>query len=304
MSRDHDRALVTFERELVLRGRSEKTKEALLGTARSFLRAVARPVSRIEREHVRAYLAERERAGLAPLTLACDVSRLRVFFAALVRAGLLAASPAEGLDTRPARARSQLVLSGEDVERLLVAATTPGSSRWRTGKAIGLRNRACLELLFGLGLRRSEVAAARLLDLQPAEGLLRVRPAKRGPPRLLPVPPRSLAALEAYLRAARPKLVRGRDEGMLLLTRNGRPFSGAEVTMVVRDAARRAGINAHPHAFRRALATGLVREGADVTAVQFLLGHERLETTAGYVTLNRDDLRRAVAALESRRQLT
>jgi integrase/recombinase XerD len=296
VSRDHERALAAFERDLVRRGRARATKALLLSTARAFLASVAKPVRRIKPRHVREYLATREKKGLAPLTLARDASTLRVFFEALVTAELLAASPAEGLETRRARPRRQLVLGGEDVERLLAAGSAPGSKRWRTSAALGLRNRACLELLYGLGLRRSEVCAVHVVDL--SDGLLRVRPAKRGPPRFLPIPPRSLAALEAYLRDGRPVLARRRDAGTLLLTRNGRRFTGPEVTMVVRDAAKRAGIKAHPHAFRRALATGLVREGANVTAVQFLLGHERLETTAGYVAYDREDLRRAVSVLE------
>lgn len=165
-----------------------------------------------------------------------------------------------------------------------------------------LRDRALVELAYGLGIRASELCSALLVDLDQQDGVLLVRRAKRGQPKALPLPPAALPHLRAYLREARPALVRhgpgGRDRGHLLLTAIGTPLTPKCVRDIVRRLAARAGLRAHPHAFRRAFATHLARNGASLLAVQEALGHVRLDTTAIYVDVERDDLRRAIAILE------
>lgn len=107
--------------------------------------------------------------------------------------------------------------------------------------------------------------------------------------------------LEAYLREGRPALVRpGVDHrGGLFLSQYGRPLvDNSIVTTLVERAAQNAGVRAHPHALRRSVATHLVREGVPVPCVQELLGHVKLATTACYVAVDRDDLRRAVEVLD------
>lgn len=286
-----------YAKHLRRRNLAPATCAIYVATARRFMIFVDRPVERVRRTDVKGYLAWRS-SVLAPPVQAAELRRVRGFLAALVDEGMIAHSPAEGLTSKRGSYGVQRLLSERTISRLLKAASieTP-----RGGPAVALRDRALVELAFGLGLRVSELRAALLVDLNLAQGTLLVRRAKRGAPQVLPLPPSSIPHLRAYVREGRPALVqrgRGRDRGHLLLNQVGTPLRGARVHEVVVRVAARARVRAHPHALRRAVATGLVRRGASVLAVQELLGHVRLDTTAIYVEVEREDLRRAVAILE------
>jgi site-specific recombinase XerD len=188
------------------------------------------------------------------------------------------------------------------VTRLLSVAATPDPKIRRSPEirsALALRNRACLEILYGLGLRASEAAAVQLVDLDLPGGDLLVRRVKRGQSRRLPLPPAALPHLTRYLLHARPVLADGgKDAGAFLVTQRGTAASSATILQIVKAVAARASVAAHPHAFRRSLATQIVRCGASLPAVQALLGHASLGATQGYVALDREDLRRAVEVLD------
>ncbi len=290
------RLLLAYEDALRRRGRSAATIASRRKTLARFLRRFAgRHLAWLERTDVERYLAERAEV-VAPAVQADEAQAVRAFLAALVDLGLLRRSPAAELRVRRASRPAPLLLSEAAVWRLLSAASAHPRWSWAA-----LRDRAALELLYGAGLRGAEVRAALLVDLDFDAGTLLCRRAKRGEQRVVPLPRAALAHLRAYVDAARPTLVRfggGRDQGRLLLTRRGRPYEASGLRGLVTAVARRAGLRAHAHALRRAVATHLVRAGASVLAVQELLGHQRLDTTAVYVACDRDDLRRAVGVLE------
>lgn len=291
-------ALADYESHLRRRGLAPATLVLFLTTARDFLRFVGR-VRGVARADVDRFLASR-RPALSPATLADETARLRGFLRALVALGHLDASPADNLAVPRAHRPPPLLLSQDAVRRLLVGALVPPR---RGGEPVALRDRALVELAYGVGLRAAELRAALLVDLDLAAGTLLVRRAKRGAQRILPLPPASLPHLRAWVERGRPLLARhGRDAGHLLLNDVGAPLRHHAVQEVVARIARRAGVRCHPHALRRALATHLVAEGVSVLAVQDVLGHERLDTTAGYVAVDADDLRRAVAVLERTRR--
>ncbi len=305
MKRSHRVALEVYERELLRLDRSPLTIEGNLWTLRRFLDWAELPVRRIDPETVRRYLARQAEQGLAATTQDSELSRLRSFFSALVRLGRLRADPTAGLAVGGARPREPVVLGTDAVRRLLVAASelVAAHPRGTRRRALALRDRALLEILYGLGLRASEATASRVLDLDLAAGTLLARRAKRGRPAVLPLPPRALPALAGYLEAGRPLLCRpGRDElGHLFLSRQGRRLATTVVGHVVAKLAGRAGVRAHPHALRRSLATGLLRGGTSPVAVQWLLGHAELSTTAVYLVVDLADLRAAVDVLEAER---
>lgn len=263
-------------------------------------RLKARSLARVTRADVEAYLASRARQVRAT-TVSRELTVLRSFFAFLVREGLLALDPAQGLTTRPGTPRPPLLLSRASVGALLQTALLDAGGRRSASvrRARALRDRALLELLYGLGLRASEAAAVRLADLDLVDAALLVRRAKRGQHRWLPLPPAALLALRRYLREGRPFLLHTRgDEDHLFLTERATSLSGNGVLRIVKLVARRAGLRAHPHALRRALATHLVQNGVSLVCVRELLGHVRLDTTQRYVLVERDDLRRAVDHLD------
>ncbi|MCO5168642.1 MAG: tyrosine-type recombinase/integrase [Planctomycetes bacterium] len=292
-----DDVLALLRRDLQRRGAAAATIRTLASTARTFLSRVTPPLVKLEREDVARYLAARARE-LSRSSLRSELTRLRALFRALLAAGVVARDATEGLVvSRPAR-RAQVVLGQASVARLLAASGVAAEDADARVRALALRNRAALELLYGLGLRQSELREARLVDLDLGGGSLRVRSAKRGRARTLPVPAACVPWLERWLREGRPVLARGEDEARLIVSDRGRPLSTCDgVWRVVRGVARRAGVVVSPHVLRRSVATHLVRAGVNVKAVQALLGHASLTTTALYVAVDQADLRAAVERL-------
>lgn len=302
MRRDHARALAAYTEHLVRRGVSPRTRDLYLLTARRFVASLgALPLRRLARGQVEAFMAGR--AGrLSPAVRTDECYRLGAFLRALVALGLLPEDPAAGI-MPPGRPPYgvQVVLSEAGVARLLDAASRAAEQARPLARAAALRDRALLEVLYGLGLRASEAGALRLVDLDLGGQALLVHRAKGGGEAALPLPPACVPPLRRYVEDGRPALAargRGADQGRLLLTNVGTPMDGRRVAEAVARVARRAGLRAHAHALRRSLATHLVRAGAPVPAVQALLGHQRIDTTAVYVDVERDDLRRAVEVLE------
>jgi len=293
-------ALTIFVKFMRRRGHSPETVVVNRAAARRFLAAVGGSAPRLGRRDVERYLADLHRRGLAGSTRARVLGVVRSLCVALVEAGALPADPSAGLHVDAGEPSPRVVPTEAGVAELLSAADV----RPRSGAspALALRDRVLVELLYGLGLRSSEARAALVTDLNLADGSLAVRPAKRGPPRTLPLPRAALPHLSRYLEEGRPLLVRhGVDEGRLLVSKTGRPLRHcSDVGTIVAKLAERAGVRCHPHALRRGLATHLVGAGVNVRAVQVLLGHESLEVTQRYVAVDRAGLRATVALLEGR----
>jgi len=269
----------------------------VLGVATLCSLALSAPAQFAIVDDVRRYLAKRSRVlG----SLRHEVSALRSFLRAVLPPGPLPTDEIGPLRPRP---RPLVLLSREGVQRLLaVALDADARGRGFRAKrqAFALRDRALLELLYGVGLRCAEAAAVKQVDLDLDLGTLLLRRVKRGQSRVVPLPPASLPHLSRYVHEGRHVLLHPEhdDEGALFLSLRGRPLGTGCINRLVNKLARLAGVRAHPHAFRRALATHLVREGASVPAVRELLGHANLSTTATYVEVDIADLRRAVEKLE------
>lgn len=159
----------------------------------------------------------------------------------------------------------------------------------------GMRDRTLLELLYGAGLRISEAVGLRVADVTLDEELIRVE-GKRGKARIVPLPAKTVVWMRRYLEVARPILVRatvGKISGNLILNDHGRPLLRQNAFKVVQAAAKRAGIEKmpSPHTLRHSYAVHLLKGGADLRAVQELLGHASLETTQIYTELDLDSVR-------------
>jgi len=232
-----------------------------------------------------------------PLSLSSQASylqRVRSFFAFLARRGLLLRNPAADLVLPSASPLPRAAVSESEAARLMDAP--------RSDTKAGRRDRAILETLYGMGLRRGECARLYVSDVDLAAGTLLVRDGKGRKDRMVPVPGRAAAALAIYLRDVRPELVVDPGEGALFLTAWwGHRLSDVSLSFLLRRHAKAAGIaKAHPHALRHACATHLLRGGADVRHVQAILGHKKLETTGLYTRVVIEDLRQAVAAAHPR----
>lgn len=231
-----------------------------------------------------AHLDALHQAGLGPRSLARKVAAIRGFYRHARAAGRVAHDSATLLETPRLPRRLPRALSRADAQALVEAAygTRP----------LELRDRALLELLYGSGLRASEIVGLRLGDLDLHAQFLVCR-GKGERQRLVPVGGKARRALAAYLEGARPKLAGDAEPGTVFLNHRGRPLSRQGLWAIVRSYARRVGLRrAFPHALRHSFASHLLEGGADLRSVQALLGHADIGTTEIYTHLPSEAVRR------------
>ena len=222
--------------------------------------------------------------GLATASIRRQISALRTYYRFLIGEGHVTADPTERLETPRGWRTLPEVLTLAETEALLGAPHPDESLAWR--------DRALLELGYGTGARVSELVHLGVHDVAFDEGLVRLF-GKGGKERLVPVGRRALGAVALYLREIRPRLDRGFGAGKLLLNARGRPLSRVGAWRIVKGAATRAGLTKRvtPHTLRHTFATHLLERGADLRAVQEMLGHADLATTQIYTHVDREYLR-------------
>jgi integrase/recombinase XerD len=274
---------LTFER-----GLSDRTLEAYSRDLRKLLLFLetqgCRTPEGVTHHQLRKFLFHLNEAGLAPTTIRRALSSLRTYFGFLIEEGVLTTDPSEQLASPRAWRRLPGVLSVEEVARMLEGPDESHRFFWR--------DRAILELLYATGVRVSELVELRVTSLDLSEGFCTVF-GKGSKERIVPVGAPARRALERYLREVRPGLDRGRGEGVVFLNARGGPLSRVAVWSLVKESAARAGIrrSVSPHTLRHSFATHLLEGGADLAAVQELLGHADISTTQIYTHVNREYLK-------------
>ncbi len=243
----------------------------------------------VRREHLLAHLDHLCRAGLSPRSQARALSAIRSLHRLLVLEKLAPADPTEDVDgPRPERRLPRLP-SRAEVDRLLAAPSsrTPG----------GARDRAMLELLYATGLRVSELVGLSVNDVHLETRMLLAR-GKGSKERLVPVGAPAAAALRAYLDGPRARLLKGRSSKDLFVTPRGGRMTRQGFWKLLGRYARRVGIarGISPHKLRHAFATHLLAGGADLRAVQAMLGHADISTTQIYTHVERSQMKRVYAA--------
>ena len=221
------------------------------------------------------------------------LSTLRTFHRFLVAEGLSQGDPTLTLLAPRIGRKLPTVLSTAQIDRLLAAPDTT--------RIAGLRDRAILELLYGCGLRVSELTALDPPDLDPRSATLRVR-GKGDKERMVPVGKPALRAVEDYRRTARPELLGKRPCAALFLNARGGRLSRVSVWSLIKSAARGAGLGKEitPHSLRHTYATHLLEGGADLRVVQELLGHASITTTEIYTHVDRAYLAEAYRSAHPR----
>jgi integrase/recombinase XerD len=285
----HDFGLEGFRDFLALEsGRSENTVEAYLRDLRRLAEFAAskgvREPGQVTRPLLRDFVYLLKDLGLSAATIRREVSAIRTYYAFLVGEGRVAADPSDRLES-PRRGRVLPdTLSVAEVASLLAAPHIDQPLAWR--------DRALLELGYGAGLRVSELCGLVITDLLLAENLVRVF-GKGGKERLVPIGRTVIGAVSVYLHQVRAGLDHGAGGGRVLLNARGRPLSRVGAWGIVKRAAARAGIRKRvtPHTLRHSFATHLLEGGADLRAVQEMLGHADLSTTQIYTHVDREYLR-------------
>ena len=233
---------------------------------------------------MREYVYHLKDLGLSPASIRRNISALRTYFRFLIGDGLVVKDPSERLET-PQRWRSlPEVLTIDEVQRLLASPTLDDT--------LVFRDRALLELAYGAGLRVSEWITLGVRDLMLDEGLVRVF-GKGSKERLVPIGRSAIAAAAMYLRELRPRLEHGEGKGVLFLNARGKPLTRMGAWKILRGHVDRAAITKHvsPHTLRHSFATHLLEGGADLRAVQEMLGHSDIATTQIYTHVDREYLR-------------
>ena len=222
--------------------------------------------------------------GLSAASIRRAISAIRTYYGFLVGEGRVEDDPSDRLES-PQRGRVLPdTLSVKEVEALLAAPSVDQPLAWR--------DRALLELAYGAGLRVSELCGLGLTDLLLSENLVRIF-GKGGKERLVPIGRSVIGAASVYLHSMRPTLDRGKSKNRVLLNARGEPLSRVGAWGIVRRATERAGIakRVTPHTLRHSFATHLLEGGADLRAVQEMLGHADLSTTQIYTHVDREYLR-------------
>lgn len=222
--------------------------------------------------------------GLAASSIRRSVSAVRTYFAFLIGEGAVREDASDRLETPKSWRTLPETLSHAEMTSLLGAPSADAPLAWR--------DRALLELGYGAGLRVSELCSLALGDLLLGEQLVRVF-GKGGKERLVPLGRQSLGVVSIYLQQVRPRLDRGVSQGRVLLNVRGGPLSRMGAWQIVRKAVDAVGITkvVSPHTLRHSFATHLLEGGADLRAVQEMLGHADLSTTQIYTHVDREYLR-------------
>jgi integrase/recombinase XerD len=286
---DRDFWLEGFRDFLALEsGHSANTVESYLRDLRRLGEfATARGVrdpTRLTRALLRDFVYLLKDLGLSAASIRRGVSAIRTYFGFLVGEGRVQEDPSDRLES-PRRGRVlPPTLSVAEIEKLLATPQVDEPLAWR--------DRALLELAYGAGLRVSELCGLGLTDLLLTENLVRIF-GKGGKERLVPIGRSVIGAVSVYLHTKRPALDRGKSKGRVLLNARGEPLSRVGAWGIVKRASRRAGITKRvtPHTLRHSFATHLLEGGADLRAVQEMLGHADLSTTQIYTHVDREYLR-------------
>lgn len=280
------------------KGMSANSIEAYLsdiGKLQQFLELnkMERGPEELDREQLSRFLTWISELGLSARTQARILSGIKAFYHYLLMEDLLEKDPTALLEGPRLDSKLPEVLSVEEIDRMLDLIDLSHPQ--------GRRNRAMLETLYSCGLRVSEMVELKISGLHRAEGFIRVI-GKGDKERLVPVSSRALREIDLYLPDRNTLNIQTGNEDILFLNRRGRMLTRNMVFIIIKALARDAGIQktVSPHTFRHSFATHLVEGGADLRAVQEMLGHESITTTEIYTHLDKAYLREAIISFHPR----
>ncbi|MDA0166792.1 tyrosine recombinase XerC [Solirubrobacter ginsenosidimutans] len=284
-------ALRTFDADLQRRGSAERTRKAY-GTDAAELASWATAngllPDQVDYKVLRRWAARLSQRGAAPRTMARKLASIRSLFRSLLEHGVVASNPADLIPAPKLPQTLPKTLKPDDVARLLekIPASTP----------LEQRDRALFELAYSSGLRAEELVDLDVTSINFDQEQVRVE-GKGAKTRFVPTGEPALRSIATYLERARPALTGGEPETALFVSKSGRRLSTSDVRRRLRVWARHASTQTgvHPHALRHSFATHLLEGGADLRAIQEMLGHASISTTQVYTRVESARLRAAYA---------
>ena len=256
--------------------------------------SVGKVLSELSLQDLRHFISDLAGMGISPRSQARIISGIKAFFNYLNLEEIIRGNPAELLEAPKMSRKLPVVLSLDEINSIVSAIDLSDEA--------GHRNRAMLETLYGSGLRVSELVSLKISKLMMEQGFIRVV-GKGDKERIVPMGGESKKFIELYLDHYRKKRVaEASSEDILFLNQRGRALSRVYVFTLIKDLCLEVGIEkvVSPHTFRHSFATHLVEGGADLRAVQEMLGHESIMTTEIYTHLDRDYLRDVITQFHPR----
>lgn len=243
---------------------------------------------KVKLEHLKGFVAWLNEKDVSPRTQARTISGIKSFYKYLLIEGTITSDPTALLESPKIGRKLPDILSMEEIDLLIEAVDL--------SKSEGQRNKAMLETLYSCGLRVSELVNLKITNLFFDQGFIKVE-GKAGKERLVPVSGRAIDEINKYLSGYRKTLNVSKDsENILFLNRRGRKLSRVMIFTIIKNLAEKIGLKKKisPHTFRHSFATHLINGGADLRAVQEMLGHESILTTEIYTHLDSDYLRSTI----------
>lgn len=244
-------------------------------------------VQEISLENLQQFVTQLYDLGINARSVARVLSGVRSFFNFLILDGYIQNDPTELLETPKIGLKLPIVLSLEEIENIISVIDLSTKE--------GQRNRAIIEVLYSCGLRISELTNLKFSDLFLDDGFIRVE-GKGSKQRLVPISPTAIKEIGNYLLDRKYLDVKKGSEDMVFLSKRGTPISRIMVFHFIKQYAELAGIkkNISPHTFRHSFATHLLEGGANIRAIQQMLGHEKITTTEIYTHMDREYLRQEI----------
>ena len=246
------------------------------------------PPEKVKLEHLKSFVEHINDRGVSPRTQARTISGIKSFFKYLLMEGKIVADPTSLLESPKIGRKLPDVLSMEEIDMLIDAI--------ELNKSEGQRNKAMLETLYSCGLRVSELVNLKVTNLFFDQGFIKVE-GKAGKERLVPISEKAIEEISLYLANYRKTLkINKESENILFLNRRGKKLSRVMIFTIIKGLAERVGLDKKisPHTFRHSFATHLINGGADLRAVQEMLGHESILTTEIYTHLDRNYLKKTM----------
>jgi len=246
----------------------------------------------IKEDHITRLIIALSRLGLKATSIARNLAAIKSFHKFLAREGYAQSDPACAIESPKLWRKLPVVLHQHEMEKLLDQPTKAVDIKKGATLRLRLRDKAILEFLYATGVRISELIGMKRKNLLLEVGLVRVI-GKGQKERVVPIGEKAIKSVEEYLSDLRPKLANQNSQDVLFLNRRGRQLSRMGLWKILRKYVNKAGIKkkVSPHTIRHSFATHLLDGGADLRAVQEMLGHADISTTQIYTHLDREYLK-------------
>ncbi len=248
----------------------------------NYLESRGKRITGFGRSDITSYMNHLRDAGNQSSTLARNIAALRGFCRFMLLEGMMEEDPLENLATPRGWKRVPRVIGTDEVSTLL---EKPG------GRKLSLRDRAILETIYSSGLRASEVISIKMNDINFEAGFITVR-GKGSKERVVPVNETALATIKQYIEESRPGILRKRNSRFLFLAKGGRPMTRQRLWQLIKKYSTGLSANISPHTLRHCFASHLLDGGADLRALQKMLGHTDISSTQIYTRVTPERLKK------------